>query len=377
MLFTVLAVATLGVLPTHASEKPVWDIDWLSSCGPSLDGHKKCAPNTITGVPIYWLCNGEERDWEPTEERCKFNNRHVDQSPTSDGDWHIGCDDGHCGYYQDHSNKRSIKPNPRTLAGPTPADSPDWLNISDREGIDTRCSLTSIELVEKFNGKHWVHHYKCPPGTSCTDILGSGACRAGEHEFTIPGRSYLWVFNCPNALEDPSTCHFSETMHTPGFPKPHEPYLTGTTRCNPNGRLVQYLDGNEWENVYACKADAVCVEHGGSAGCKADQNPISPQEDRFLSSMHQKPPQQDKVPIQTRCEPLDETKQFVQYLHPTAQQWLRFYKCGGQCSEFPNFAACEEYRDKYVIPSPPKGKLSESAPLQDLNPQGDTLAHGG
>jgi hypothetical protein len=370
MLFKALAVASLGVVPTHALEKTVWDIAWVNACGPSQDGRKKCVPNTITGVPTYWLCNGEDRNWEPTEELCKFDNRHADQSSTPDGDWHIGCNDPcHCGYYKDHSNKRSMESKSGTGAKTTAEDLPDWLNISDWEGIDTRCSLTSIDLVEKFNGEHWVHHYKCPAGTSCTDILGSGACRAGEYEFTIPGRSRLWVFTCPDAIEDPTTCHFSETMYASGYPKPHEPYLTGTTRCSPNGRSVQYLDDNKWKDIYACMAHAVCVEHGGRGGCKAEEDHLSPPVQQTIA--------QPEAPIHTRCEPLDETKQIIQYLHPTAQQWLRFYKCGGRCFQFLDFAACEEYRDKYVVPSPPKEHLSRSAARRDLNPQVDGLAHDG
>lgn len=222
MLFTALAVACLGVLPALALETPVW--------------------------------KREDGKHQPT-----------------DGDWHIGCDaPGHCGYYQDNSHKRSIDADPNVAVPSFPTESsPDWLNIPDRDGIDTRCSLTSIEVVEKFNGQRWVHHYKCPPGTSCTDILGSGACRAGLYEFTIPGQNYLWTFDCPDALKDPSTCHFSDTMFISGSPKPHEPYLTGITRCSPNGRAVQYFDGDAWTDVYSCKAEAACVVHKGRGGCQA------------------------------------------------------------------------------------------------------------
>ncbi|KAF9741703.1 hypothetical protein PMIN01_01242 [Paraphaeosphaeria minitans] len=472
MLFTALAVAGLGVLPVHAWDKPVQEIDFLGPCN-------------------------------PTDEQCELKKRQDDEHQTTDGDWHIGCDEPrHCGYHQDHSNKRSIDPDPNTAARPIPTRSssqespnPDWLNIPDRDGIDTRCSLTSIELVEKFNGQHWVHHYKCPPGTSCTDILGSGACRAGLYEFIIPGQSYLWAFDCPDALNDPSTCHFSETMHSLGAPKPQEPYLTGTTRCNPNGRAVQYFDGDVWTDVYSCKAEAACVEHEGRGGCMAgeslsypltsresssyrlpiahaDQTGSLPYKDQattgryiqwppvrrgaedqpptrchpeidgrvqlfsewyhkwidfrdcdYQSVCHNsmdeakcedeeeihvplvdlrngveswhpikasdRPPKpvlqvqydeddyvlppiqstiaQKEGPVYTKCDSLDYTSKFVQYLHPTAQQWLRFYVCGGRCFQFREFAACEEYTDKFVIPSPPKENISKHDAPKDLD----------
>ncbi|KAF2449837.1 hypothetical protein P171DRAFT_200559 [Karstenula rhodostoma CBS 690.94] len=384
MLFTALAVAGFVVLPVHASQEPLWEIDWLGNCGPVLDTHKKCAPDTITGVPVYWLCKGEQRIWEPTEDQCTFDDfeddddLEDDEHATPDGDWHIGCDEpGHCGYYLDDSHKRSISSNPDaaarpTPAGPSPRKSPDWLNIPDWDHIDTRCSLTSIELVEKFNGQNWAHHYKCPPGTSCTDILGSGACRAGLQEFTIPGRSYLWPFECPGALKDPSTCHFSEKMNSIDYPKPHEPYLTGTTRCSPNGRAVQYLDGDTWTDVYACKAEAACVENEGQGGCRPDQDPLKPVvQDQYNEDDHALPPvnkaAQAEVPVQTRCEPLDETSEFVQYLDPTAQQWLRFYACGGPCFQFPEYAACKEYTYKFVIPYPLTESISKRDTPQNLN----------
>ncbi|KAL1600547.1 hypothetical protein SLS60_006933 [Paraconiothyrium brasiliense] len=478
MLFAALAIAGFGVLPIHASEKSVWgtDTSWLKSCGPQLDSHKKCAPNTITGVPIYWHCNGEERIWEPTDESCKFGYGEDEEAPTTDGDWHIGCDDAdHCGYYKDHPNKRSIKSNSDTATGSTragssPQKSPDWVNIPDRKGIHTRCSLSSFDLVERFNGKRWVHHYKCPPGTSCSDILGSGACRAGEYEFTIPGRSYLWVFHCPDAYKDPNTCRFSDSVHGLDFSKPLEPYLNGTTRCSPNGRAVQYLDGKKWKDIYACTADAACIEHRGRGGCEPVKSLVYPLMSRSLRDKSQLPTvgaiqwpalQRDEegqlptrcnpetrrqvqyfseyyhewadfhtceyaggcrnwrgkaycydknqtvVPsvelangvnggppqpvvqveqaedselpqirqnvvlaqgsVQTRCEPLEETQRFVQYLHPSAQQWLRFYQCSGPCFQFPEYAACEEYRDKYVIPIPPTQSFPKRAARQNLD----------
>ncbi|KAK7180005.1 hypothetical protein PSPO01_14004 [Paraphaeosphaeria sporulosa] len=505
MLVTALVVAGLGLLPVRAWDKPVWQIDSLGLCGPALNAHKKCVPDKITTQPILWICKAAQGTWEPTDELCEMKIRQDDEHQTADGDWHIGCDEpGHCGYYQDHPNKRSINRGPNSSARLIPARmssqeslDPDWLNIPDRDGIDTRCSLTSIELVEKFNGEHWVHHYKCPPGTSCTDILGSGACRAGPHEFTIPGRSYLWTFDCPDALEDPSSCHFSDSMHSYGAPKPYKPYLTGTTRCNPNGRAVQYFDGDEWKDVYSCKAEASCVEREGRGGCLAGQslsyplntrksipsppvkrdditsaeanrdttvcdpdsdgicfialgttyhkyvNVVSednqpptrchPKEDgrvQFFSEWYHKwvafhtceypngchnwmgkaqcededqiivpfvelpngvegwhpnkasdrvpkpddvlPPIQQKIAqaegtVHTRCEPLDDTSKLVEYLHPTAQQWLRFYECGGRCVQFPEFAACEEYTDKFVIPNPPTESITKRDALQNLD----------
>ncbi|KAJ4360786.1 uncharacterized protein N0V89_001353 [Didymosphaeria variabile] len=487
MFFTVLAITCFGVLSIHASEKPVWDIAWRKTCGPLLDAHKKCAPNTITGDPIYWICNGEERTWEPTDERCKFGYEEGEEAPTTDGDWHIGCDDSdHCGYYKDHPNKRSIGSSPDTAtgsahAGLSPRKSPDGLNIPDRKGIHTRCSLTSFDLVEKFSDKRWIHHYKCPPGTACSDILGSGACRAGGHDFTIPGRSYLWAFKCPDAYKDPKTCHFADSVHALDSPKPLGPYLNGTTRCSPNGRTVQYLDGKQWKDIYACTAKATCVEHRGQGGCQAVQSLAYPltsrsladkrhasnggiiqwptlqrdEEDQpptrcnpeirdhvqyfseffnewqdfhtceyasgchnfrgkaychdayrilvpsvdLISGVDGGPPRlvvqveqaeddselpqiEQKIvlaqaPIQTRCDPLDETQRFVQYLHPSAQQWLRFYQCSGPCFQFMEYAACEEYRDKYVIPSPPTQNFPKRAARPDLVAPDDPLAQNG
>lgn len=74
-------------------------------------------------------------------------------------------------------------------------------------------------------------------------------------------------------------------------------------------------------------------------------------------------------PVNTRCDPLAATSKFVQYLHPTAQQWLRFYECGGHCFQFPDFAACEEYTDKFVIPTPPSESISKRDAPQDLDPR--------
>lgn len=150
---------------------------------------------------------------------------------------------------------------------------------NDRAGIDTRCSLTGFDLVEKFDHdiKDWVHHYKCPAGTTCNNVLGSGACRAGN-DYTIPGKNRLWTFVCPDVYKGPlpnaaheKTCHFSNGMilNEYGLPKLLEPYLFGTTRCNPNGRAVQYLESDTWKDIYACTPQATCVESANHTGCKA------------------------------------------------------------------------------------------------------------
>lgn len=289
MLFAILVVVGLGVLPTYASEQPTHNIARRNTCGPLVDAHKKCAPNTSAGSPVYWLCNGKEYTWEPTTERCELIHPQSSESPKADGDWHIGCDDpGHCGYYQDHHSRRSVSPKSEAATRPGQAGSkaPDWLDIPDLESIDTRCSpLLNDELVEKFDGMHWVYHYMCPSGTHCVDIIDSGACQAKEKEFVIPGRSYLWAFNCPDARTNPNTCHFSESIHVFGSPKPDELYPIGTTRCKANGRAVQDIKGNKWTDAYLCQADAVCVELAGWAGCQTHQTLAYPLISRELA-MH-------------------------------------------------------------------------------------------
>jgi hypothetical protein len=172
---------------------------------------------------------------------------------------HIGCDEpGHCSYYQDGVKQSALSA--RTY--------PDFIPgtetyIKDRRGIDTRCSLSSVDLIEKFNGSHWIHHFKCIPGTYCNNILGSGACNVGE-EYTIPTNNRLWVFNCPD-ISNEKTCRLSETQKfdAQGLPKSFE--QIDRTHCNSNRRTVQDVYGVD---IITCASDATCVEEGEHAGCK-------------------------------------------------------------------------------------------------------------
>lgn len=222
MIFSTFVIASLGVLPTHASEPQAWDLSWVYKCGPSLDGQKRCAPDSVTGTPSYWLCNGKACTWDPTEQPCKHDARRDDAPSTPDGGWHIGCDEtGHCGYYQDHYGKRFVK----------------------------------------------------------VDSVGS---------FTDP-------LDTRNPL-----------------PKP-------------------VIEETEEE--------------------KEEHTPAQVQEKLA----------QTECPVFTRCEPLDSGYNFVKYLRPFAMEWIRFYHCGASCVQFPDFAACEEHRDKYVVPMPPVSSLSVEA----------------
>lgn len=172
---------------------------------------------------------------------------------------HIGCDESsRCGYYQDRIKHSTVpaKAYPDFIPGAE-------TYIKDRQGSDTRCSRTGLDLIEKFDGSHWVHHFKCLPGTSCNDILGSGACRADD-EYTIPTDNHLWIFKCPDA-SDEKTCRFSKSqaIDAQGLPKSFKPI--GTTQCSSNNRTVQDINGKD---IYSCAPEATCTEKGDYTGCQ-------------------------------------------------------------------------------------------------------------
>ncbi|KAJ4304526.1 hypothetical protein N0V90_000052 [Kalmusia sp. IMI 367209] len=441
MLFVALITAGLSVLPTLADQPKL--TKFLGPCNAELDGVKQCGPNGYT--PWKLMCNGKAQRWMPIGELCPSPMRAI----PPDGDWHIGCYGDSCDRYRHYDPELAVL-DPRAdlqfkQAGSSPRQYSDWLDIPDRDAIDTRCSLTSIDLVETFQDGEWIHHYKCPAGTSCVDLQGRGTCKAGEHEYTVPGLSYLWVFICSDPV-DSSTCRFPDSTAKYKSVKPQEPYLVGNTQCSPNQRVVQHLDGQIWTDMYACKAEAICIDSNGRGSCQLGQssahqlhsrsdaeisgtvsptgyqpptrcNPDTNGHVQFYSeywdewmdfhtceyregcisidgkaacddetqylipypelpngpngwhpAQHQNKNSTDvyegltRIPTQTRCDPSDDMDKLVQYLHPTGQ-WLHFYECRGHCKLFPEFAACEEDRNKYVVPSPPKKYISRSVPV--------------
>lgn len=134
-------------------------------------------------------------------------------------------------------------------------------------------------------------------------------------------------------------------------PVTHDEYQLPPERCHPHiDGSIQTFDvwDHKWHHTHSCDEDSVCYDIAGKAMCVVQDYPASPPVQQVS---------QTERPVQTRCEPLDGTSKFVQYLHPVSSQWVRFYQCGGRCSQFPDFAACEEYPDKFVVPNPPTESL--------------------
>lgn len=166
------------------------------------------------------------------------------------------------------------------------------------------------------------------------------------------------------------------------------------TRCNPDAHgHVQFFSEwyHKWIDFHMCEFEGGCINWDGNARCNDATGflipyVVPPGESGRLpngDSGHPSTPtaqvaDDDDTPplvqqkiatsldrVQTRCEPQDATGKVVQYLHPTTQQWLRFYNCDGICVAFPEYAACELRPDQFVIPTPPEQNYQKRSSRRD------------
>ncbi|KAF2686018.1 hypothetical protein K458DRAFT_471398 [Lentithecium fluviatile CBS 122367] len=137
------------------------------------------------------------------------------------------------------------------------------------------------------------------------------------------------------------------------------------TRCNPTSPMVQYYDDRvqSWINFHECQGTEQCVVETGISGC-ADGNGVvypsiflpgnGPDPDASDDSDDDSPvidiPKIVSSDIQTRCDPADDTEKLVQYLDGNDWEW--FYSCRNTCIQLPEFAACHEGEDRYLVPAP-------------------------
>jgi hypothetical protein len=229
---------------------------------------------------------------------------------TAKGDWDIGCEaSDKCSYYQ-HGNVEYSHLTRRDGAEDTEdsddldADGP----IPDWEYFDTRCKPDTVgreNIVERFNGTHWIDFYNCP--TLCADLQGRGACRQESNVWVVPGK-----------------------------------YLLTTYKCNSNGRRVTCVKTGEKKRS---KTSLLMHKHDSD-----DSSTLLPSRDSMDPTQKDLQKAFGSGDIQTRCDPADSDKKRVQYLD--AGNWHWFYRCQETCVPFPKFAGCRERENKFIVPGP-------------------------
>jgi hypothetical protein len=189
------------------------------------------------------------------------------------GNWHIGCEAGKCSYYPETEPTHL----PRSSA-PPPLDDPSDGPLPDYEHFDTRCKPDGKNnIVERFNGTHWLDHYTCLPAGSCEDLQGHGACHTLPTIWVIPGAAYLSSFECDEAgIQGKCVPASAVPLVTPTPPEEHHPEHENSTRvirngtkrdwapkrCYPGDRgyLIEEWDYEalEWTVVYQCPPEHPC-----------------------------------------------------------------------------------------------------------------------
>jgi hypothetical protein len=325
---------------------------------------------------------------------CSF--RFLVQTGAENVDWHIGCEtSGKSSYYQDDKTILGYMAPRRDIAtrndgGPLP----------DFEYFDTRCKPDrKDDIIERFNGTHWVNLYICFPAGSCSDLQGHGACNTEPNIWVVPGKSFVTTFECdeggvhgkctqtgamvplparPTTRKRESN-DFSRNRKTTyplvdnGFhPAQSKRDLPPPTRCHPfSDKMMQYWHGGlrEWFNFHWCSVNQICIDvaHLGQAGCLGDGMILFPpsipnsvesesdeSDDASTTDDSTTTNVQDQLvsgKIQTRCNPADFETKVIQYL--SGNDWQNFYSCGKICIQLPDFAAChQDDGQNYFVPVP-------------------------
>jgi len=328
----------------------------------------------------------------------------------ADNDWHIGCEaSGKCSYYQGDKAESGHAARRRDLSDII--DREDVDPIPDFEYFDTRCKPDNKDdIIERFNGTHWVDFFTCFPAGSCSDLQGHGSCNTKPNVWVVPGKFLLTTFECDEGgvrgtctqtgttvpLLLPPTSYKRDSLGVSSVASladslvdngshPKQAYPV-PTRCNPTSHsgILQYwhVGQRNWRDFYYCGLREECIDviPMDGAGCLWDGTihfPLSDEVDSVQAELEQPDTSDDSddpsttdvpstvdVPltvddktklvsgdVQTRCDPADVESKQVQYLN--GNDWQRFHVCDEACTQLPEFAACrEENGHKYFVPVP-------------------------